>query len=1034
MPSLDIMKEKPSPRETEKKPSASPEKPRTLRTARTARPKRPTLRPQPGQDASEAEKQLSQIRAKLKGKQDILQHPDVLVDVWDALKEFHHPKRQPNEQDLNQLRHTLQKALYEYQARTEKIQTLRVPKTLRTERGREFADQREQLEKILSELMSSDNPSQAKQDSAGAFNDFVKWRERQQKQSMEKQVTDYESQATRLLEKEQELQEQIQAATGQTAMGNSAEEIKNHLKLSAWQKIKDWAGTLAGNKPVVQLIAELAKVQRERVVLDRKITDSKVNLGQDTFRVPDVPIKTEAQAMVDLAEPAETQKVEITKSGPRYPKEKADQLLADIDRMVETNIKTDEILTDIDRMVEDNQSNVKKHKEAKYPKEKADAILSDIDQMVEADLSDKEELKAGRYPAGKADELLASINQDLDARSAVQKETKTTPEAPVLRERRQMKKLRQELRLIKQARQDVIKDLAQPTETKQDAKSNEQYQKMLADHDLRIAELENKIANLSRAPEKLEELEPIEEASISSQAPPPPSAEKREEYLDLQAAISGRPRPKKTKRSALTRPRTVEDDEELYAQTKTIIESAGQLAADTAPAEQFEPPKKRSLRQPKASMVVALEDTAVSEKLPTAKAVKELPLAYNELQQLINERLGLLSKEDRLALNFDSKTYAEKAMNRDRAYAEGNDKEGEAYQISIDELNKVLNQAGVIGDKEDPSMHTGGKSKGLKALGGNFLTKNSDQYAKIIPTARKSKELKHIKHPETAEAPTLSVPWAQANLGESASNTWQRVAPIIAERNLGPTISKRLESLMQEAGATDLKGASIDYQALPELMNKVRANSAYASSPEASAYVLLKAFKPQNAQDQKIQSLIDKAIKAIDAQMLEIQPVVKNFISKSEDNKKAREQRQSLRQFDLMPSQPRKTIVQPEEALSRFKQKTKGRVIERSMAELLAGDKRRQNEALSQSEREKLISRAGAKNAKRFGMLLEDYLQALPLKDKTTALAQDRLAQEASKLGLKKDPVIARLISLYTKETPKAPKKPRTARTKRTAR
>ncbi len=241
MPSLDIMKEKPSPRETEKKPSASPEKPRTLRTARTARPKRPTLRPQPGQDASEAEKQLSQIRAKLKGKQDILQHPDVLVDVWDALKEFHHPKRQPNEQDLNQLRHTLQKALYEYQARTEKIQTLRVPKTLRTERGREFADQREQLEKILSELMSSDNPSQAKQDSAGAFNDFVKWRERQQKQSMEKQVTDYESQATRLLEKEQELQEQIQAATGQTAMGNSAEEIKNHLKLSAWQKIKDWA-------------------------------------------------------------------------------------------------------------------------------------------------------------------------------------------------------------------------------------------------------------------------------------------------------------------------------------------------------------------------------------------------------------------------------------------------------------------------------------------------------------------------------------------------------------------------------------------------------------------------------------------------------------------------------------------------------------------------------------------------------------------------------------------------------------------------
>lgn len=959
MPSLDMMKEKPSPRETEKKPSASPEKPRTLRTARTARPKRPTLRPQPGQDASEAEKQLSQIRAKLKGKQDILQHPDVLVDVWDALKEFHHPKRQPNEQDLNQLRHTLQKALYEYQARTEKIQTLRVPKTLRTERGREFADQREQLEKILSELMSSDNPSQAKQDSAGAFNDFVKWRERQQKQPMEKQVTDYESQATRLLEKEQELQEQIQAATGQTAMGNSAEEIKNHLKLSAWQKIKDWAGTLAGNKPVVQLIAELAKVQRERVVLDRKITDSRVNLG------------TEAQAMQDFG-------------------------LDDLEtNMADGSIDRSEQLTAVDIL----------------PEETSD--ISDVSL-----------------------DNLEVLNKEIDQRSIEGRNdalNKTEAEQPKIRERRRMKKLRQQLSLPKKGRADLIEMLSIPSENKKDVKNDLKNWSALEDYDQQIKMVEKSISDLTTIPEdKLTELEP--EEPVSDKAPPPPSEAEREKRLDVQAAISGRPRPKKTKRSALTRPRTVEDDEELYAQTKTIIESAGQLAADTAPAEQFEPPKKRSLRQPKASMVVALEDTAVSEKLPTAKAVKELPPVYTEIQQLINERLGLLSKEDRLALNFDSKTYAEKAMNRDRAYAAGNDKEGEAYQVSIDKLNKVLNQAGVIGDNEDPSKHTGGKSGGLKILGGDFLTKNLDQYAKIIPTARKSKELKHVKHPETAEAPTLSVPWAQANLGESASNTWQRVAPIIAERNLGPTISKRLESLMQEAGATDLKGASIDYQALPELMNKVRANSAYASSPEASAYVLLKAFKPQNAQDQKIQSLIDKAIKAIDAQMLEIQPVVQNFIRKSEDNKKAKEQRQSLRQFDLMPSQPRKTIVQPKEALSRFKQKTKGRVIERSMTELSAGDKRRQTEVLPQSEREKLISRAGAKNAKRFGMLLEDYLQALPLKDKATALAQDRLLKEATTLGLQKDPTITKLISLYTKEAPPAPEKPRTARTKRTAR
>lgn len=954
-----MMKEKPSPRETEKKPSASPEKPRTLRTARTARPKRPTLRPQPGQDASEAEKQLSQIRAKLKGKQDILQHPDVLVDVWDALKEFHHPKRQPNEQDLNQLRHTLQKALYEYQARTEKIQTLRVPKTLRTERGREFADQREQLEKILSELMSSDNPSQAKQDSAGAFNDFVKWRERQQKQPMEKQVTDYESQATRLLEKEQELQEQIQAATGQTAMGNSAEEIKNHLKLSAWQKIKDWAGTLAGNKPVVQLIAELAKVQRERVVLDRKITDSRVNLG------------TEAQAMQDFG-------------------------LDDLEtNMADGSIDRSEQLTAVDIL----------------PEETSD--ISDVSL-----------------------DNLEVLNKEIDQRSIEGRNdalNKTEAEQPKIRERRRMKKLRQQLSLLKKGRADLIEMLSIPSENKKDVKNDLKNWSALEDYDQQIKMVEKSISDLTTIPEdKLTELEP--EEPVSDKAPPPPSEAEREKRLDVQAAISGRPRPKKTKRSALTRPRTVEDDEELYAQTKTIIESAGQLAADTAPAEQFEPPKKRSLRQPKASMVVALEDTAVSEKLPTAKAVKELPPVYTEIQQLINERLGLLSKEDRLALNFDSKTYAEKAMNRDRAYAAGNDKEGEAYQVSIDKLNKVLNQAGVIGDNEDPSKHTGGKSGGLKILGGDFLTKNLDQYAKIIPTARKSKELKHVKHPETAEAPTLSVPWAQANLGESASNTWQRVAPIIAERNLGPTISKRLESLMQEAGATDLKGASIDYQALPELMNKVRANSAYASSPEASAYVLLKAFKPKNDQDRKIQSLIDKAIKAIDAQILEVQPVVQNFMRKSEDNKKAREQRQSLRQFDLMPSQSRRTIVQPKEALSRFKQKTKGRAIERSMTELSAGDKRRQTEVLPQSEREKLISRAGAKNAKRFGMLLEDYLQALPLKDKATALAQDRLLKEATTLGLQKDPTITKLISLYTKEAPPAPEKPRTARTKRTAR
>lgn len=967
-----MMKEKPSPRENKKNEQAtSPEKPRTLRTARTARPKRPTLRPQPEQEASEAEKQLGKIRAKLKGKQDILQHPEALADVWEELKDFHHPNHQPSEEDLNQLRDTLQKALYEYQARAEKIQTLRVSKTLRTERSQEFEEQREQLKKILTELMGSDNPSQAKQDSAGAFNNFVSWREQQQKKSMEKQVVDYETQASRLLEKEQDLQEKIQAATGQTAMGNSADEIRSHLKLSAWNKIKDWAGTLAGKKSVIQLIAELARIQRERVVLDRKITDSKVNLGQKTFRVPKKEPKTESQAMEDFG------------------------------------------LQDLETSMENKP-------------------VDQAEELTAMDILPEETSDAGDVSL----ENLEALNKEIDQRFTEREndaQSKTEAEQPKIRERRQMKKLRQQLSLLKKGRADLIEMLSIPSENKQDVKSDLKNWSALEDYDQQIKAIEKNMSALATIPEdKLTELEP--EEPVSAQAPPPPGEAEREKRLDLQAAISGRPRKNQIKRPTLRRPRTVDEDEELYEQTKTIIESASKLAAETQEAEQFELPKRRTLRQPKASMIVALGDSMVSEKLPTVRKTKELAPAYVDLRNLIDLRLGLLSKEDRLALKFNSDVYAEKAMNRDRAYAMGNDKEGEAYQASIDQLNKILNQAGIVGDREDPSMHTGGKSKGLKILGGEFLTKNSDQYTKLIPSARKSRELKHAQHLETADAPTLSVPWAQANLGEKASETWSKVAPIIAEKNLGQAVDKRLTSLMQETAIMDLKDTSADYQTLPQLMDKVRANSAYASSPEASAYVLLKAFKPKNEQDRKIQPLIDKAIKAIDAQILEIKPVVENFKQKSEANKVARESRQSLRVFDLLPSKPHKKIADLPETVSQFKQKNKARLIDRSISELSAGDKRQQTEIITEKERVALISRAGAKNAKRFGMLLHDYLESLPLKDKATALAQDRLLKEATALGLGKDKTLSKVMSYYTKEVPKAPAKPRTARTKRTAR
>lgn len=972
-----MLEAKPSPRENSARieKSAPPEKPRTLRSVRTGHPKRPTLRPAPTSDASEAEKQLGKIRAKLKDKQTILEHPEALIDAWEALKDFHHPNKQPSEQDLQNLRNTLQKALYEYQARTEKIQTLRVSKTLRTARSQEFEGQREQLEKILSEIMGSDNPAQAKQDSAGAFSEFVAWREQQQRQSMEKQVTDYESQANRLLEKEQDLQEKIQAASGQAVIGNSAEEIRNSLKLSAWQKIKDWAGTLAGNKPVIQLIADLAKIQRERVLLDRKIADSKVNLGQETFRIPKKQPKTEAQAMQDFG-------------------------LEDLDQ-VENKISVDqaEQLTSED-------------------------MIDQVATQTEAEPNTEKNLAT--------EKILQEIEERADKNAREEEVPERLTEKDVI-ETKQVTDLKNQLKLLRQTHQEMLEELGMENSTKQDKKSDARTLKAMREYEQQISELEEKIQKLSVSNDNLEEL--IPEETASSKAPPPPSAAEREKRLDIQAAISGRPRERKNRiPKNLGRPRTVDDEDELYEQTRTILGSASQAARETAPAEKFDIPKKQTLRRPKPSVILSLDSSPVSEKLPTARSTKELPPAYTELQQVIIERLGLLSKEDRLALNFDSKVYAEKAMNRDRAYAAGNEKEGEAYQVSINELNKALNQAGVIGDREDPSMHTGGKSGGLKILGGDFLSKNSDQYTKLIPTARKSRDLKRIQQPETAEAPTLSAPWAQANLGESASSTWQRVAPIIAERNLGPTISKRLESLMQEAGTLNLKGTSIDYQSLPELMKKVKANSAYASSPEASAYVLLKAFKPKNEQDKKIQPLIDRAIKAIDSHLLEIKPVVQSFMQKSEANKKTREQRQSLRRFDLLPSQPQKTAADPKEVTRLFKQKNKGRVVERSMAELIARDKKKQTEVLSQPEREKLISRAGAKNAKRFGMLLDDYLQSLPLKDKTTALAQDRLLQEATALGLKKEPVMTKLISLYTKEVPQAPKKPRTARTKRTAR
>ncbi len=989
-----MLEAKPSPRENPARieNSAPPEKPRTLRSVRTGSPKRPTLRPTPTSAASEAEKQLSKIRAKLTDKQAILEHPEALIDAWEALRNFHNPKNQPDESELKDLRDTLQKALYEYQARTEKIQTLRLSKTLKVEKKQEFEGQREQLEKILSELMGSDNPSQAKQDSAGAFNEFASWREQQKRAAISKKIGDYNQQDDQLQEREFALREEIEAATGNAIMGNTAEEIKNNLKISPWKKIKDYLAVMAGKKPIMQLIGELESVQAQRVSIQHKLNE----------------LESFSQSEKATSSAVRAERVRGTK----------------VVDMTEAQGMKDFGLEDLNQ--------VESH-----------ASIDQTEQLTAEDMIDEvpAKTKVGRNTIKDqtTDQILQEIEEQADKNAREEEVPEMLTEKDII-ETRQAADLKNQLKLLKQAHQEMLEELGMETSTRQDKKSDARNLKAIRQYEQQISELEEKIEKISVSDDNLEEL--IPEDIISSQAPPPPSEAEREKRLDLQAAIAGRPRKNRAKPRTLKKPRTVEDDEELFAQTQTILESAGQAAKKTAPAEQFNIPKKQTLRRPKPSVIIPLEGYPVSEKLPTARSTKELPQAYSELQQLINDRLGLLPKEDRLALNFDSKTYAEKALNRDRAYAAGNDKEGEAYQVSIDQLNKVLNQAGVVGDMEDLSMHSGGKSKGLKVLGGDFLTKNSDLYTKVIPTARRSRELKHPQHLETVEAPTLSVSWAQAHLGESASDTWKRVAPIIAERNLGPAVSKRLESLMQEAGHLNLKGTSIDYQALPELLNKVRADSAYTSSPEASAYVLLKAFKPKNEQDKKIQPLIDRAIKAIDAQMLDIKPVAENFIQKSEVSRKARQGRQSLRAFDLLKSQ---TADKPRVSLrgvtEQFKQKNKAKTIDRSISELAQADKRQEtisresnNKFLSQEDRLRLLAKAGAKNAKQFAMLLDDYLRSLDLKNESTVLAQQRLRKEAIALGLNKDKTIIKLLSRYKEEAPKASKKPRTARTKRTAR
>lgn len=484
----------------------------------------------------------------------------------------------------------------------------------------------------------------------------------------------------------------------------------------------------------------------------------------------------------------------------------------------------------------------------------------------------------------------------------------------------------------------------------------------------------DKIAAMAKEIEEeatLPEAEIIEEKAPSEIAPPPPTARERKRRLELQDALVGKTQPTVEVGEGELTPEEIKavygEPEKVPSQGEKIMKAATEFLEQKEAIEKGgwyqgvlrDHPliAKHAEKEAVAALLKDLKHNisvfdarrdGISEKAKgkyTKKIIQELRELSMERSETINRAIDeleaaaqaaenpvarkaktLRSKEkadayqsmrqdlfERIKDEKQIEDYIQLASQRDRYLRENDEVEAALYQVRIDKMNKEWNKLGLIGDNEDPSVATTGKS-GIGHLGviGRNLASDRIQRGKYegdVPSGVREKTrstLEVTRRLKTKELQPFNTAWAMERLGNGAAKRWDQVAPVIMERKLGPVIAREINNMVQQIEKLDESEKSLfsdEYRSLPKMMGIARNTQRFDQSPESAAYIFLRALKPNNFSDFLAQDIVEATLNKLD---LELAKAEQESAQEKEEKKKKEEQG-----FSMMRAKPKPRGTEP---------------------------------------------------------------------------------------------------------------------------
>ncbi|MFA6100027.1 MAG: hypothetical protein WC750_04075 [Patescibacteria group bacterium] len=507
---------------------------------------------------------------------------------------------------------------------------------------------------------------------------------------------------------------------------------------------------------------------------------------------------------------------------------------------------------------------------------------------------------------------------------------------------------------IRQTAQEKAEEIRKQIQAKQEELENNGV--FLSQHDSLLAEARAIAEKLEES--SLERLEPVEE-SVSKKAPPPPSAEKRkraetpaievgegeltpeemkaaygEEDVKFEDTLS--PQGKKIL-TAFIEHRTKEEEIERAGWFKGVVRDHPLIAkhADNAAMvpilknlqndiSVFDARRDGIIERAKGKfskkIIQELRDLSVERSEMVNHATDELEAVANRLEKPSapkkEKALSLRTKEkadpyhnlrqeltERVKDEEQIEDYIGLASKRDKAYKENDEQAAAALQKRINLINATWRDQGILGDNEDPSVATTGKS-GIGRMGviGSDLASKRVQRGKYegdVHSGAREKtrsKLEKTARLETKELQPFNTAWAIEKLGAGAAKRWDLVAPIIMEAKLGATIEREVSDMLKKIeNLPNFKKDrfSDEYRDLPQMMDIVRHTERFNQSPETAAYIFLRALSPADFADDFAQDIVESTLSKLDTEIAKAEKEI------------ARQKEQEGQDFSMMRAKPK---------------------------------------------------------------------------------------------------------------------------------